>query len=192
MKTSLQTPYYFHVKLVMQKVKDKYFKTLIPAAEIQDKVIEIANLINADYAGKNPLLIGVLNGSFIFLSDLFKCIKIDCEVTFMRVSSYESMRSTGKITQVIGLKEDIANRHVLIVEDIVDTGQTLTNVKEQLVKLKPASLKVVTLLNKPEAMLTPLQLDYVGFKIKNEFVVGYGLDYDGLGRNLVDICVLAD
>lgn len=176
----------------MHKVKDKHFKTLIPAADIQRKVVEIAELLNTDYAGKNPLLIGVLNGSFIFLSDLFKCMKIDCEVTFMRVSSYESLRSTGKVTQIIGLKEDISDRHVLIVEDIVDTGQTLTNVKEQLVKLKPASLKVVTLLNKPDAMLTPLQLDYVGFKIKNDFVVGYGLDYDGLGRNLTDICVLAD
>lgn len=176
----------------MQKVKDKYFKTLIPAVDIQAKVTEIANLLNRDYADKNPLLIGVLNGSFIFLSDLFKCMKIDCEVTFMRVSSYESLRSTGKVTQIIGLKEDISNRHVLIVEDIVDTGQTLVNVKEQLVKLKPASLKVVTLLNKPEAMLKPLPLDYVGFKIKNDFVIGYGLDYDGLGRNLPDICVLAD
>ncbi|MDP5121397.1 MAG: hypoxanthine phosphoribosyltransferase [Spirosomaceae bacterium] len=176
----------------MQKVKDKYFKTLIPAVDIQAKVTEIANLLNTDYADKNPLLIGVLNGSFIFLSDLFKCMKIDCEVTFMRVSSYESLRSTGKVTQIIGLKEDISNRHVLIVEDIVDTGQTLVNVKEQLAKLKPASLKVVTLLNKPEAMLKPLPLDYVGFKIKNDFVIGYGLDYDGLGRNLPDICVLAD
>jgi hypoxanthine phosphoribosyltransferase len=176
----------------MHKVKDKYFKTLIPSQDIQARVVEIANLLNADYADKNPLLIGVLNGSFIFLSDLFKCMNIDCEVTFMRVSSYENLRSTGKVTQIIGLKEDIADRHVLIVEDIVDTGQTLVNVKEQLVKMKPASLKVVTLLNKPDAMLKPLPLDYVGFKIKNDFVIGYGLDYDGHGRNLVDICVLAE
>ena len=110
----------------------------------------------------------------------------------MRVSSYENLRSTGKVTQIIGLKEDITDRHVLIVEDIVDTGQTLVNVKEQLVKMNPASLKVVTLLNKPDAMLKPLPLDYVGFKIKNDFVIGYGLDYDGHGRNLVDICVLAE
>jgi hypoxanthine phosphoribosyltransferase len=176
----------------MHKVKDKYFKTLIPSHDIQAKVVEIADLLNADYANKNPLLIGVLNGSFIFLSDLFKCMNIDCEVTFMRVSSYENLRSTGKVTQIIGLKEDIADRHVLIVEDIVDTGQTLVNIKEQLVKMKPASLKVVTLLNKPDAMLEPLPLDYVGFKIKNDFVIGYGLDYDGHGRNLVDICVLAE
>ncbi|MFB0948064.1 MAG: phosphoribosyltransferase family protein, partial [Spirosomataceae bacterium] len=98
----------------MHKVKDKYFKTLIPSQDIQARVVEIANLLNADYADKNPLLIGVLNGSFIFLSDLFKCINIDCEVTFMRVSSYENLRSTGKVTQIIGLKEDIADRHVLI------------------------------------------------------------------------------
>ncbi|MFB0908256.1 MAG: hypoxanthine phosphoribosyltransferase [Spirosomataceae bacterium] len=176
----------------MHKVKDKYFKTLIPSQDIQARVVEIANLLNADYADKNPLLIGVLNGSFIFLSDLFKCINIDCEVTFMRVSSYENLRSTGKVTQIIGLKEDIADRHVLIVEDIVDTGQTLVNVKEQLVKMKPASLKVVTLLNKPDAMLKPLPLDYVGFKIENNFVIGYGLDYDGHGRNLTDICVLSE
>jgi hypoxanthine phosphoribosyltransferase len=176
----------------MHKVKDKYFKTLIPSQDIQAKVVEMANLLNADYANKNPLLIGVLNGSFIFLSDLFKCMNIDCEVTFMRVSSYENLRSTGKVTQIIGLKEDIADRHVLIVEDIVDTGQTLVNVKEQLVKMKPASLKVVTLLNKPDAMLKPLPLDYVGFKIKNDFVIGYGLDYDGHGRNLTDICVLSE
>lgn len=176
----------------MYKVKDKYFKTLIPSEEIQAKVVEMANLLNTDYADKNPLLIGVLNGSFIFLSDLFKSINIDSEVTFMRVSSYESMRSTGKVTQIIGLKEDISDRHVLIVEDIVDTGQTLVNVKEQLIKMRPASLKVVTLLNKPDAMLKPLQLDYVGFKIKNDFVIGYGLDYDGQGRNLTDICVVSE
>lgn len=176
----------------MNKVKGKYFKTLISSEEIQAKVVEIANLLNVDYVDKNPLLIGVLNGSFIFLSDLFKSMNIDCEVTFMRVSSYESMRSTGKVTQIIGLKEDISDRHVLIVEDIVDTGQTLINVKEQLIKMRPASLKVVTLLNKPDAMLKPLQLDYVGFKIKNDFVIGYGLDYDGQGRNLTDICVLSE
>lgn len=176
----------------MKKIKDKYFKTLISNAEISERVREMAAGLNADYADKNPLLIGVLNGSFIFLSDLFKLLEIDCEVTFMRVSSYDSLRSTGIVTEIIGLKEEIKNRHVIIVEDIVDTGRTLSNVNAQLLKQHPASLAVVTLLNKPDAMLEPLTLDYVGFKIKNEFVVGYGLDYDGLGRNLEDICVLAE
>lgn len=176
----------------MHKVKDKNFEILISKKEIQAKVAEIAGLINMDYKDKNPLLIGVLNGAFIFLSDLFKSLYIDCEVTFMRVSSYENLRSTGKVTRVMELKEEITDRHVLIVEDIVDTGKTLTEVREQLLKLRPASLKIITLLNKPEAMTTPLDLDYVGFKIKNDFVVGYGLDYDGQGRNLDDICVIAE
>ena len=176
----------------MHKVKDKYFKTLIPKVEIQAKVSEMATILNVDYKDKNPLLIGVLNGAFIFLSDLFKELYIDCEVTFMRVASYESMRSTGKVTEVMELKEDVTNRHVLIVEDIVDTGRTLATIKAQLLKLNPASLKIITLLNKPDAMQTPLNLDYVGFKIKNDFVVGYGLDYDGLGRNLDDICVIIE
>lgn len=176
----------------MHKVKDKNFEILISKNEIQNKVAEMAGLINKDYKDKNPLLIGVLNGAFIFLSDLFKSLYIDCEVTFMRVSSYDSMRSTGTITRVMELKEEITGRHVLIVEDIVDTGRTLTEVREQLLKLRPASLRIVTLLNKPEAMITPLELDYVGFKIENNFVVGYGLDYDGLGRNLDDICVIAE
>ncbi len=176
----------------MHRVKDKNFEVLISKREIQDKVSEMAGLINAEYKDKNPLLIGVLNGAFIFLSDLFKELYIDCEVTFMRVSSYDSMRSTGKVTRVMELKEEITNRHVLIVEDIVDTGRTLSEVREQLLKLRPASLKIVTFLNKPEAMIIPLPLDYVGFKIKNNFVVGYGLDYDGHGRNLDDICVVVE
>lgn len=176
----------------MIKVKDKFFVPLLTKEVIQERVCQLANELMEDYEDKDPLLVGILNGSFIFLSDLFKCLHIDCEVTFIRVSSYLNTSSTGEVKQILGLKENLKDRHVIIVEDIVDSGLTLSQVKNQLLEKEPASLKIVTLLNKPEAMKVSLPLDYVGFEIKNEFVVGYGLDYDEKGRNLEGIYVVAN
>jgi len=176
----------------MKQIKDKSFVPLIDAKQLQIRIQELAQLVNKDYEGKNPLLIGVLNGSFMFVGDLFKYINIDCEITFIRVSSYQSTESTGQIKQILGLKEDIKNRHVIIIEDIVDTGMTMQEVLGQLASNKPASIKVMTLLFKPEALKAPLKLHYIGFEIENKFVVGYGLDYDGLGRNLDTIYVLSE
>lgn len=176
----------------MIQVKDKYFVELLSNNTLQERIQSLAAELMNDYKDKDPLLIGVLNGSFMFLSDLFKALHIDCEVSFIRVSSYSQTASTGEVKKILGLKESIENRHILIVEDIVDSGLTLSQVKEQLLEHNPASLKIVTLLNKPDAMKVNLPLDYIGFKIENKFVVGYGLDYDEKGRNLDAIYVLKE
>lgn len=174
----------------MKQIKDKQFVLLINRDAINDRIKALAQQINADYAGKNPLLIGVLNGAFMFIAELFKHLEIDCEITFIRVASYHNTESSGQVKQILGLKENIAGRPCIIVEDIVDTGLTMQEVLGQLASQKPDSLKIMTLLYKPAALKVPLKIDYVGFEIENRFVVGYGLDYDGLGRNLDEIYVL--
>ncbi|RYU97155.1 hypoxanthine phosphoribosyltransferase [Emticicia agri] len=174
----------------MKQIKDKNFIPFIESPTLQARVRELGQQLNKDYSGKNPLLIGVLNGSFMFIGDLFKSIEIECEVTFIRVASYHNTESTGQVKQILGLKEDIKNRHIIIVEDIVDTGMTMQEVLGQLASQKPASIKILTLLYKPEALKVPLKVDYIGFEIETKFVVGYGLDYDGMGRNLDAIYVL--
>lgn len=176
----------------MKQIKDKQFVPFIEAQPLQARIKALAQEVNKDYAGKNPLLIGVLNGSFMFVGDLFKSIDIECEITFIRVSSYQSTESTGNVKQILGLKEDIQNRDIIIVEDIVDTGMTMQEILGQLAAQKPASIKIMTMLFKPTALKVPLKLDYVGFEIENKFVVGYGLDYDGFGRNLDAIWVLGE
>ncbi|MFN3783160.1 MAG: hypoxanthine phosphoribosyltransferase [Spirosomataceae bacterium] len=175
----------------MIQVKDKHFVPFLSKEILAQRVKELAQKINQDYASKDPLIIGVLNGAFIFLSDLFKELEIDCEVTFIRVASYQKMNSSGHVKQIIGLQEDISNRDIILVEDIVDTGLTMQQLVAQIQALKPASLEIVTLLHKPAALKVPLDLKYVGFEIENRFVVGYGLDYDGHGRNLDAVYVLA-
>jgi hypoxanthine phosphoribosyltransferase len=175
----------------MKQIKDKNFVPFIEAQALQARIKELAQQINKDYVGKNPLLIGVLNGSFMFIGDLFKSINIECEITFIRVASYQSTESTGQVKEILGLKENIKNRHVIIVEDIVDTGMTMQEVLGNLASQKPASIRILTLLFKPEALKVPLKVDYAGFEIETRFVVGYGLDYDGMGRNLDAIYVLA-
>ncbi|MEO7983212.1 MAG: hypoxanthine phosphoribosyltransferase [Bacteroidota bacterium] len=168
-------------------VHDKSFETYLSEETILHRVEELAADITKDYAGKRPLFIAILNGSFMFASDLFKHLNIEAELCFIKLASYKGMKSSGNIVTSIGLEDDLFGKEVVIVEDIVDTGKTLHNFLPKLLHQQPESLKIVTLLHKPEATEYPLQLDYVGFSIPNKFVVGYGLDYDGLGRNLKEI-----
>ena len=169
------------------KVHDKSFETYLSEEIILQRIKELAADITKDYAGKRPLFIAILNGSFMFASDLFKYLNIEAELCFIKLASYRGMKSSGNVVTSIGLEDDLFGKEVVIVEDIVDTGKTLHNFLPKLLHQQPKSLKIVTLLHKPEATEYPLQLDYVGFNIPNKFVVGYGLDYDGLGRNLKEI-----
>ena len=166
------------------QVRDKQFEPYLSEAVILEKVKGLAAQLNKDYEGKRPLLLSILNGSFIFAADLFKHITIEAEISFIKLASYKGTRSTGHVITAIGLDTDVTNRHVIIIEDIIDTGKTLTAFLPQLYNQQPASLKVAVLLHKPEATVYPIHIDYCCFSIPNKFVVGYGLDYDGLGRNL--------
>jgi hypoxanthine phosphoribosyltransferase len=174
------------------KLHDKTFGPYLTEEEIQTKIREIANQLSHDYNGKRPLFIAILNGSFMFAADLFKYLTIDAEICFIKLASYSGMKSSGKVTTAIGLDQDLYGRDVVIVEDIVDTGKTLHEFLPKLNHQQPRSLKIAALLHKPEATQFPLQIDYLGFSIPNKFVVGYGLDFDGLGRNLKEIYQLAD
>ena len=178
--------------LFMLIIKDKTFGPFISHEQIQSRIAELADQINAAYAGKCPLLVVVLNGAFLFAADLMKNLTIECEITFIRVASYEQTSSSGTVKQILGLKESVAGRDLILIEDIVDTGLTIANLREQLLTQHPASLAIATLLFKPDALKEAITLDYVGFPIENQFVVGYGLDYDGLGRNTKDILVLQE
>ena len=173
-------------------VHDKTFEPYITADKIAEKVIEIASTMNGDYEGKRPLFIAILNGAFMFAADLFKHITIDAEICFIKLASYKGTRSTGQVITAIGLDMDLFNRHLIIIEDIVDTGKTLSQFLPQLKYQQPASLKIAALLHKPDAIVYPLNIDYLGFTIPNRFVVGYGLDYNGLGRNFEEIYKLVD
>ena len=169
------------------KVHDRTFEVYLSEAIILEKIKEIAARINKDFEGRRPLFVAILNGSFMFASDLFKQLNIEAELCFIKLASYKGMKSSGNVTTSIGLEADIFGRDVIIVEDIVDTGKTLHEFLPKLQHQQPRTLKIATLLHKYEATNYPLQLDYVGFEIPDKFVVGYGLDYDGLGRNLKEI-----
>ena len=173
-------------------VHDKQFEPYLSEEEIQLRVRDIASKIGKDYAGRRPLFIAILNGAFMFASDLFKHLNIDAEICFIKLASYKGVRSTGNVVTAIGLDNDLYGRHVIIIEDIVDTGKTLHHFLPQLHHQHPSSLKIAALLHKPDAMVFPIQIDYLGFTIPNKFVVGYGLDYDGLGRNLDAIYKLVE
>ncbi|HEV8285607.1 MAG TPA: hypoxanthine phosphoribosyltransferase [Chitinophagaceae bacterium] len=168
-------------------VHDKKFDIYLSETAIQERVKNIAESINKEYEGKRPLFIAILNGSFMFASDLFKHLTIDTEISFIKLASYKGMKSTGNVITSIGLDADLFGKDLIIIEDIVDTGKTLYNFLPKLKDHHPASLKIVALLHKPEATRFPLTLDYVGFSIPDKFVIGYGLDYDGMGRNLREI-----
>lgn len=169
------------------KVLDKSFVPFLSEAVLQEKIKEIATQINNDYQGKKPLFVAILNGSFMFAADLFKSITVDAEICFIKLASYKGTQSTGHVITAIGLDSNITDRHIIVVEDIIDTGKTLHTFLPQLVNQHPASLKVATLLHKPEATQFDMQIDYCCFSIPNKFVVGYGLDYDGFGRNTKEI-----
>ncbi|HYK76904.1 MAG TPA: hypoxanthine phosphoribosyltransferase [Daejeonella sp.] len=170
------------------QVDDKEFNLYLDNNQIQKKIRLLAIQLNVDYEGRLPVFVGVLNGSFMFLADLMKEVNIPAEVTFVKVSSYEGDKSTGEVKKEIGLSMDLKNREVILVEDIVDTGTTLKYLLEMIKREQPASVQVCTLLLKPQSLKENIEeIAYVGFEIPNEFVVGYGLDFNSLGRNLKDI-----
>lgn len=176
----------------MIKLHDKTFEPYISASELENAIDSIANRINIDYAGKNPLFIGILNGSFMFSSDLLKRISIPCEIDFAKFASYEGTNSTGKVAELIGFNRDLTGRHIILLEDIVDTGGTLEKVLNMLQSKGTLSVKIATLLMKPDVFDKNYAVDYVGKNIPNKFVVGFGLDYDQLGRNYREIYQVVD
>lgn len=169
------------------QIKDKKFAISITEEQILKEVDRVAEEINRDLKDKNPLFLSVLNGSFMFTADLMKRITIPCEISFVKLASYQGISSTGKITEVIGVNEDISGRCVVIVEDIVDTGFTMQRLLETLGTRNPKEIHIASLLVKPEKLQVPLNIEYAAMNIPNDFIVGYGLDYDGLGRNYKDI-----
>jgi len=172
------------------KVLDKEFKLLLSEKQIRENVKKVAGKINKDLAGKNPLFLAVLNGAFMFASDLMKNINIPSEISFVKLASYQGMQSNGKVREVFGLSERIDGRTVVIIEDIVDSGLTMQQLLSSLSTRNPAEIRIATLLLKPESLKCELNLDYVVFEIPDEFVVGFGLDYDGYGRNMPEVYTL--
>jgi len=174
------------------KIKDKMFETSIPEAEIKERVKALAEQISKDMEGRNPLLLAVLNGSFIFAADLMREMTIPCEISFVKLASYEGTTSTGKIKEVIGINQNLTGRTVIIVEDIVESGLTIKRMIESLRTRNPESVHICTLLLKPERLKASLDIEYVAFSIPNDFILGYGLDYDQQGRNLKDIYTIRE
>ena len=172
------------------KIQDKLFETSISEAEIKQRVKAVAEQINRDMAGKNPLLLAVLNGAFIFAADLMREITIPCEISFVKLASYQGVTSSGTVKEVIGINENLSGRTVIIVEDIVESGLTMKRMIESIGTRNHASVHICTLLLKPDRLKVPLTIDYVAFRIPNDFILGYGLDYDQQGRQLKDIYTL--
>jgi hypoxanthine phosphoribosyltransferase len=168
-------------------VHDKQFKPYISADKISDEIERVASEINKDYSGRKPLFIAILNGAFMFAADLFKEITVEAEICFIKLASYKGIKSSGQVLTAIGLDVDLVGRDIIVIEDIVDTGNTLSKFLPQLENHHPASLKIAALLHKPEAMVHPIKIDYLGFNVPDKFLLGYGLDYDGLGRNIKEI-----
>jgi hypoxanthine phosphoribosyltransferase len=170
------------------KIHEKNFQLFIPYEKIRATVEKMAESMNNDLAGKKPLFICILNGSFMFAAELFKRISlVETEISFVKLASYDGDKTTGEVKQLIGLNEKIEGRTVVVLEDIVDSGLTIDNIYAQLNQLNPREVLIATLLLKPDALKKKVQLDYIGMEIPNDFIVGYGLDYDGHGRNLIDI-----
>lgn len=169
------------------QIKDKEFALSIPESDILAAVKRVGEEINKDMVGTNPLFICVLNGAFMFAGDLMKTVNIPCEITFVKLSSYDGIYTTGAVKEIIGLNESVVDRNVVVVEDIVDTGITMERILSSLNAKGAKSIRVATFLQKPDALQRDIQIDYIAMKIPNDFIVGYGLDYDGFGRNLKDI-----
>lgn len=174
------------------QLKDKRFAVSIPESDILRQVDRVAAEINRDLKDKNPLFLSVLNGSFMFTADLMKRISIPCEISFVKLASYQGLASTGKVKEVIGINEDLTGRTIVVVEDIVDTGHTMQRLLESLGTRRPKEIHIATLLLKPDKLQVDLDIEYVAMQIPNDFIVGYGLDYDGLGRNYKDIYTVID
>lgn len=169
------------------QIHDKHFDPFLSAEEIQKQIKRVASEIDDDFSGKPVVFVGVMNGSFRFVSDLIEHIEWPCEVSFIKMASYEGTETTGKVNQLIGFNEPLQGKHLIVLEDIVDTGGTVERIDSELKQQDPASVSFATLLYKPEAYKKEIEIKYVGFEIPNDFIVGYGLDYDGLGRNLNSI-----
>ena len=174
------------------KIKDKTFQTSITESEIKQRVKELAAKLSNDLKGKNPLLLGVLNGSFIFAADLMREMTIPCEISFVKLASYQGITSTGKVHEVLGINENLSGRDIVIVDDIVDTGRTMKQMVESLGTRNPASIHICTLFVKPDKLEEPLDIEYAAFSIPNDFILGYGLDYDQQGRWLKEIYTLVE
>ena len=168
-------------------VHNKNFEIFIEEAKIQKAIADMAAKMNEDFKDKKPLFLAVLNGSFMFAADLFKHLTIDCEISFVKLSSYHGTQTTEKVKELIGINENLKGRTIVVLEDIVDTGITINAMMAQLMQQEPAEIKIATLLFKPAAYIQRVHLDYVGMEVAKVFLLGYGLDYDGLGRNLRDI-----
>lgn len=173
------------------QIKDKTFETYLTEGQIKQRIEELGVQIGADFVGEELVILGVLNGSFVFMADLVRTIPLPLSCEFIKISSYSGMESTGKVMEVIGIPASIEGKNVLVVEDIVDTGNSMAYLKRQLESLHPKRIAIATLLFKKEAFLFNYPLDYVGFEIPNKFVVGFGLDYDGEGRNYPNIYQLS-
>ncbi|HDS07299.1 MAG TPA: hypoxanthine phosphoribosyltransferase [Bacteroides sp.] len=174
------------------RVDDRQFSLYISEAEIEKEVTRIAGELKRDLAGRDPIFMGILNGAFMFASDLFRKLDFPCQITFLKLASYSGTGSTGTVKQLIGINRELRNRVVVVLEDIVDTGITLETILMQLSGYQPAEVRVATFLHKPEATIRKIRLDYVGREIPNDFVVGYGLDYNEYGRNLREIYQVVD
>jgi len=172
------------------QVLDKKFALSISETEIKESVKRMASELNRDLEGKDVLFLGILNGCFMFASDLMKEIDIPCQISFVKIASYQGTSSTGNVKRLIGINEDIKDKTVVILEDIIDSGITMENIIKQLKGYEPAKILISTFLFKPDAFIKDFEIQYVGMKIPNDFIVGYGLDYDGFGRNLRDIYTL--
>jgi len=175
--------------MVMKEVQilDKRFREFIPEHTLQKRIIELAAQINHDFAGQEAVFVGILNGAFMFASDLFKRIEIKAQITFIKLASYAGTSSSGEIKELIGWNEDLKNKSVIVLEDIVDTGVTLEHTVDNLIIRNVRDIKIAALLLKPAAYKKNIHIDYLGFEIPNAFVVGYGLDYNGFGRNLPSV-----
>ena len=174
------------------KLYDKVFRMSLPEEEIINRVKVVAEQINEEYKGRRPLFLSVLNGAFMFTSDLMKEINIECEISFVKLASYQGTMSTGKVHEVIGINEDLSGRDIIIVEDIVESGKTIMQMMDSLSNRQPASIKVCTLFFKPSKLEEKINVDYAAIVIPDDFIVGYGLDYNQLGRNLRDIYTTTD
>jgi hypoxanthine phosphoribosyltransferase len=180
------------MKSPIVKVHDKHFEPFISENAIQNEVSRIAKEMNGDLASKDPIFLGILNGAFMFASDLYKQLDFPCQITFLKLASYSGTQSTGTVKQLIGINRDLKDRVVVVLEDIVDTGVTLETIIRQLSGYQPAEIRVATFLHKPDATIKIVKLDYVGMEIPNDFILGYGLDYNGYGRNFKEIYRLID